>query len=130
MDNRIFNINGTGQNSLRKALELAFDQVKSKADGYIINPEKGFILVKYNDDHSIPFPIPLDSESVAPIVWHWLQKDPQITLNNWDRDFNHDGHNSKGWRVYCEDWGHIKVKNYEYRNVIVAITPAYMWHGK
>ena len=91
------------------------------------------ILFKYlpytKDKDVIPFPVPLGIDAVLEIAWDWLQTKPVIERDkdsHWDDDYDHDGHNSSGWRVYCEDWGHVAEKS----GALVAIKPIHLWHGK
>jgi hypothetical protein len=129
MDNRIFNVNGTGKEALLATLKLAFDQggERTTAKGYFIDPTKGMVLVWHCEGKEVtPFPAPLKAETAAVVAWEWLQTEPAVECKDWDEDFAHDGHNSAGWRVYCEDWGHVAGNRY----AIVAIKPAYCWHGK
>ena len=78
MDNRIFNVNGSGLEMLTQALELAFLQEDIEARGYTIDPAKGLILVQYlsngeKTEHS--FMTPLDAKAVTPLVFAWLESD-------------------------------------------------------
>ena len=127
MDNRIFNVNGKGDDTLLATLRLAFKQEGDRctAKAYIIDPEKGMILLWHSDGGTV-FPSPLTPEQVVPIVSAWLATKPDIKCESWDKDHDHDGHNSLGWRVYVEDWGHVK----SIFHTICAIKPAYLWHGK
>lgn len=126
-DNRILNINGTGIEALRLAIQIAFMQESSKTcPGWSFNNEKGFILHWSDPDHR--FPTKLTAERTTDLVWEWLQSEEAATVDfdGWDEDTDHDGHNTMGWRVYCEDWGHVG----ECRYAICAIRPVYVWHGK
>jgi hypothetical protein len=127
MDNRVFNVNGQGDEMLLVTLRLAFQQESPKctAKAYIIDPVKGMILL-WHTDGGIAFPSQLSPEAVLPIVSSWLASKPEIECKSWDGDHDHDGHNSLGWRVYVEDWGHVK----DIFHAICAIKPAYLWHGK
>lgn len=134
MDNRVFNVNGRmdhgGKELLEKTLELAFltDGLSKPqtAVGYRISETHGFVLYKYKSDKAIPFPCPLNAKQVAEQVFAWLESDPKVALSGWDQDADHDGDNGPGWRVYCEDWGHV---DHDFA-AFVAITPAFMWCGK
>ena len=131
MDNRIFNVNGTGDELLLKALELALMQEWSKSttmEAWKIDKEKGLILYWHADGEAIPFPSPLSAEQLLPIVSGFLasKEAKEVTCEGWDADTDHDGCNGFGWRVYCEDWGHIGRDHYAF----IAIKPAYIWYGK
>jgi hypothetical protein len=137
MDNRIFNINGRGKEMLLATLDLAFNQCgrKMAARAYIIDPKKGMVLLWHADKGSQSFPVPLSANAATEMVWEWLQSNPDIECKDWDEDFDHNGHNTEGWRVFCENWGHVSLApSYSAsdatRYAIVAIKPAYMWMGK
>lgn len=129
MDNRIFNVNGSGGEQLMDAIKLAFKTSGFKtAKAWKIDNQKGIILYWYNDKGTNPFPSPLTAEEVLPIVSSFLKSEDakNIECIEWDEDYKHDGSNSLGWRVYTEKWGKIDNKDYSF----LAIKPAYMWHGK
>ena len=62
------------------------------------------------------------------MVQAWLASDEakQTVKEGWDRDLDHDGSNGPGWRVYCEDWGHVAT----YSAAICAVKPVWLWYGK
>lgn len=138
MDNRIFNVNGAGKEMLADTLRLALwqqrggyaDQRGGKAEGYMVSPTHGLILMWHvsptNGGHK--FIAPLGAEPLAEMIMEWLKTEEarSIALGDWEEDIDQDGHNSKGWRVYCEDWGHVDGNHY----AIVAVKPVYLWHGK
>ena len=132
MDNRIFNVNGSSKEMLLAALQLAFMQVGSgdMCKGFKVDNEKGLILYWGGRcDGVVELPCRMGATEVCEMVWKWLNSEDskQVKLSSvWDIDQDHDGSNSKGWRVYCEDWGHVGND----RTTLCAITPAYMWHGK
>ena len=132
MDNIVFNVNGRSEEMLLKAIELAFLQRDYKTcRGWRIS-KKGFILSWCLPDGQgfTPFPgnVEFTAEEVFPMVTKWLKTVnlEEVEMEGWDRDCDHDGHNSRGWRVYAEDWGHVD-KSWA---GICAIKPAFMWHGK
>lgn len=128
MDNRIFNVNGRTKDRLKKAIDLIMDDWQG-IEAWEINA-KGFILkwhAKENNENK--FPVPLKSSTIVDIVWDWLNSEQGRefkTIDGWDRDADHDGHNERGWRVYCEDWGHVGDDHY----AICAVVPVYIWYGK
>lgn len=128
MDNRIFNVNGKGDDMLLATLKLAFDQEgkNTTTSGWSVDKKKGLILHKYNKGNL--FPMPLKADELFPIVKAWLSDAEAKTIEceGWDADMPHDGSNGLGWRVYCGDWGHIGDNHYAF----LAIKPAYMWYGK
>lgn len=129
-DNVQFNVNGIKDDDLFKCLELAFGlHAPSGCAGFIKDDEKGLILLWYTgaDKESQSFPIKLSVEEIFPIIKVYLKSEEAdlVKLEDWDRNQDHDGHNEKGWRVYCEDWGHVKT-HYS----ICAIKRSYIWYGK
>ena len=131
MDNRIFNVNGSGSEMLRKALELAFMQEgdNTTCTAWRETKEHGLILLWAKaSDNANPLPAPLSASQCVDVVETWLQGDfaQTVELSDFCEDHDHDGSNSDGWQVYCEDWGHVGDEHY----AICAIKPAFMWNGK
>jgi hypothetical protein len=136
VNNRIFNVNGIGDEMLLMALELVFaqDGENTKARGWSFSKKHGLVLYwadsesfkagdcKYN---RLPDLSPSD---VLPIVLAWLRSKEadQVELSGWDAKADIDGSTEKGWRVYCEDWGRVGGDCY----AICAVKPAYLWYGK
>ena len=132
MDNRIFNVNGKTDEQLLGALKLVFTQ-KGKGTtckGTLFSKTKGLLLLWWydKDDLGNSLPAELEAEEIFPIVKSWLKSKQasEVECNGWDANSQHDGSNSIGWRVYCEDWGHVDGISY----TICAVKPAYMWYGK
>lgn len=72
---------------------------------------------------NIPFDILVYS------LWYWynnFKEWDKLELENWDYNIKHDGSNSKGFRIYTEDWGRVNDEWY----TIGAIKPVYLWYGK
>jgi hypothetical protein len=133
MDNRIFNVNGRGDDMLLAALKLVFMQEgdNTTCAGWEYNSVKGLVLVWSTDDSREdvhPFPVPLTAEQCFPFVRAWLDSDQarMVQQKGWDAKTDHDGSNGDGWRVYCEDWGHVGENHY----AICAIKPVVLWFGK
>ncbi len=136
-DNRVFSVNGEGEEMLLAVLKLAFMQEgdNTAATGWKFSKTKGLILYQYPQDEEDQkrginaFPTELDATGVMPMVWQWLQSKQagNVKLEKWDRDEDHDGSNGPGFRVYCDDWGQIEGEGHE---AFLAITPAFMWYGK
>lgn len=130
MDNRIFNVNGSDDEMLKATLSLVFYQMGANCTckAWAETKEHGLILLwcKCSDSNSLP--TKLTANDIFPIVKKWLISDfaKNVELSDWCVDYDHDGHNSEGWQVYCGDWGYVG----EFRNAICAIKPAFMWHGK
>ena len=144
-DNRIFNINGKSEKMLAKTLELVFiqasgdynwsyeDNDRTGASGWYIDEDKGFVLCWTKSNHTDynRFPTKLNAAQCAAMVYKWLNSSERLTIKaddkcNWDIDAYHSGSNSKGWRVYCDGWGHVGDDHYG----MIAIRPVYLWHGK
>jgi hypothetical protein len=129
MDNRVFNVNGSGEEMLRDTLSLAMTQsgASGGASGWEFMPDKGFVLYSYGQVAN-KFPTPLTAAQVAPMVHAWLESPEArgMKFEGWDADCKHDGDNVYGWRAYCENWGHVAGK----WGVICAIRPAFLWYGK
>lgn len=132
MDNRLFNVNGRGDDMLLAALELAFmqdgDNATAKHWGEFT--KHGLILARYvsNSTDMHPFPAGQTAVECLPTVLAWLKGDfaKTVEFGKWCGNADHDGHNTKGWQVYVDDWGHVGSQT----SAICAIRPAYCWHGK
>ena len=132
-DNRVFNVNGCEDEQLLAALKLAFEQRREgqTCKGWIFDKDKGLIFLWFCEDkekQSFKLPSKLTAEQCFPLVLGWLNSEMagQMRYEEWDADADHDGSNSRGWRVYCEDWGHVGGNPY----AICAVRPAFLWHGK
>jgi hypothetical protein len=129
VNNRIFNVNGRGSTELEHVLQLAFNQChpNTRATHYLTHPQKGMILLSYGDKNAHPFPAPLTAQTAASQVWNWLQSNPECECIGWDKGIDDSDVTTKiGWRVYCEDWGHVDHNH----AAIIAIKPAWLWYGK
>jgi hypothetical protein len=157
MDNRLFNVNGTGDDMLLLTLKLAGMQESSRPDcfaGWRYVPDFGMVLYWHTkaEEGIAPFMHNLTAEEVTPVVARWLKsseeakaevaklrvrrsaypewKEPAYGIEDprstWDLDQQHDGDNYPGWRVYCQNWGHVAGSHYS----ICAVRPAFMWAGK
>src|SRR5574343_211823 len=120
-NNQIFNVNGRGLEMLTKAIELAccrgssesnfygnmIDHGSEKIIGSLYDPKCGLIWLWAEADGSVKYPAPLTARQAAEISFAWLKTDDakKMECNGWDANADHDGNNTLGWRVYCEDWG-------------------------
>ena len=131
MDNRVFNVNGSGEQMLLDALRLAFSQDGSstRCKGWRLT-KNGLVLTWYVDKDTTPFPSSkgMTADEVLPMVLAWLGGDDakDVVMDGWDANAAHDGENSIGWRVFVGNWGHVDGIT----NAICAVKPAFMWHGK
>ena len=147
MDNRVFNINGRTKEQLKKAVDLLlFDEYNEyqKVKGWYYHKKKGFILTWYvgdSQEKAIPFtnrlgvPEPIEREELVEVLWEWLDSEDAKNVehgDSWDHNMSHDGSNELGWRLYTEEWGHVRnpdghtIDHYS----IAAFKPAYLWYGK
>ena len=134
MDNRQFNVNGEGKEMLLRVFELACIQEghtdqPAKIVAYRVSSTHGMILYWHEGGDRHVLPVPLTAEQFLPIVWAWLgdpEANRKVVLKDWDRDLDHDGSNGPGWRVYCEDWGHVDGDS----DAICAVKPVFLWFGK
>lgn len=148
MDNRIFSVNGSGLAMLTAALDLVRMQEgnHTKFKGYVKHKTAGLILLWHTDgEGAVPFMSPpspgelarqiiemfekIEDESNKEETWFNIEalRNGQIKHSRWEKDYTDgDVSTSLGWRVYCEDWGHVANNHY----AICAVRPAYMWHGK
>lgn len=131
MDNRIFNVNGSGTDMLRKTLELVFlqDGRSTTCKAWKQTIEHGLILYwSETASGGNPLPSAMSAEQCVTLVEGWLADEFALDVerSRLCEDAGHDGHNTDGWQVYCEDMGRIDDNPY----AICAIKPASMWHGK
>lgn len=118
MDN--FHIDVTSEDNLGEVLKLAFLN-KRFATGFN-KDKKQFVLFWTDDERSAPLPIPLTAEEITPIIQKWLDVQADYGL---EPDI--DGSCGKGFRVSCDDWGHIEPFGWA---AFVKIEPAWAMHGK
>lgn len=121
-DNRMFNVNGRTDEMLEATLRLALGEWPVRS--YKISDKSGMLLGSGDGEGWVKFPVPLDAKQVFPIVKAYLDSEPQVEFEQWERNADHDGHNEMGWRVYCEDWGHVEAVD------CTAVKPCWLWYGK
>jgi len=127
-DNLIFNVNGTEDEDLLNALKLVFSTSGYKAESWIIDKKKGFVLL-WSDNKGNKLPYPMSALEIFPMIKGFLESEQakEIECKDWDEDTDHDGDNELGWRVYTENWGKIDgVDGCSF----LAIKPTYVWYGK
>ena len=129
-NNVLLNVNGKSDADLLDTLRLVFSMHSPKgAKGYIKDKEKGLILVWYtgSEKEAVPFPGRLTAEEALPLVTAYLQSEDaeSVEKKGWEEDTDHDGSNGVGWRVYAEDWGHVKT-----HYAICAVKRVFLWYGK
>lgn len=134
MDNKVFSVAGETKEQLNLALQSALLDAYGNDEtikGWCFDEEKGIVLFKYSHDKCNDFMSPMDANGLTEMLWKWLQDSKQAEefkiTESWDKDIDHDGSNSRGWRLYTEDWGVIgKFSHGSY----LAFVPRYNWYGK
>jgi hypothetical protein len=125
VDNRVFNINGHGNELLEKVLELAFhgDFSTYKCESWQQTKEDGLILYRSSGERNYNhLPAPLSAKECLPMVVAWLDGAFAKTVvpDHRCRKIDFDGSLKVGWEVHLDS-------NYL---VICAIRPAFLWYGK
>ena len=113
--------------------------------GYRLDPCFGMVLFIYNNNAMIKFPFDEGKypTNLAAFFYNYLNSPNSVVVDlpphvsgyddfaslrsdfSWDRDADHDGSNSVGWRVFCGQWGHINNSD-----EALAIRPIFNWYGK
>lgn len=130
-ENRQFTVNGEMDNSdmFWATIALIHNQAGHTSVGYRIDPEIGMVLYWHKESESVlPFPFGNSNEQVSEFVWLWLKSRPKLTSkpDRWEGYVLHDGHDEEGWKVYCEDWGHVGESPYAF----AAVKPIICWYRK
>lgn len=142
MDNFKIDIVAESQESLLKALEIAFAHnapghkmqsyhiTKLVSDVYNgipkdIDGRTALVLrwtteEKISENGPINLPSKFDAKGSADIAQRWLSE------QDFGREPDHDGHNEKGWRIVTGNWGHVCGDRY----AICAILPWWAAYGK
>lgn len=118
-DNFHFDITGA---PLDECLRIALQGAPGgKVQGWGLDTEKNRLLLYWNTDEAgTPFPAPLDLDGVVEVVTTWLRE------VNYGPQPDHDGHNTRGWRVYNESWSRI---GHDW-GAFAAVEPSWLMHGK
>jgi len=125
MDNFHIDVTCEGKVALRLALDLAFRK-HSAATHYAIRQDKEggnsrmVLMWTEGGKDAVALPFTLDAEGATDFVWRWLEQ------QDFGAQPDHDGDNGKGWRAYCQGWGHV---DNEYQG-FVAVNPAWAMYGK
>lgn len=143
MDNKVFNVNGRTKHQLELAvkclLTTEYDQQTSVCS-WSFSKEKGLILYWHTSKDITAFTdkwgkaTSLTIEEVVNMLWEWLESDEAknfVQTGAWDINMQHDGSNTRGWRLYAEDWGKVNQPTgggISYS--ICAFIPVYLWYGK
>jgi hypothetical protein len=124
-DNFAFDVSAETREQFDHVMRLAFWQ-KREAVAYKVIPDKGFVLYWTWDEKDAPkqgitpLPYPMQWKAVADFIWGWFER------TAYPKEPDHDGDNTKGWRVYNEAWGHVAG---DWR-AFCAVQPIWMMHGK
>ena len=75
MDNRVFNVNGSGSEALLRALELVFDQEggNTSAKSFVESRAKGLVLIWCKGEGEHDLPGGLTAKQCLPLVENWLE---------------------------------------------------------
>lgn len=125
MDNFRIDITCEGQDALRKVMEIAFAQHRA-ATHYAIRPagdgkpRRLVFMWTGGGADAVEMPFKLDAIAATDFATRWLAE------QDYGKEPDHDGDNSKGWRAYNEAWGHVDE---EWRGFL-AVAPAWAMHGK
>ena len=114
---------------LLDTLKLVFAQKDmTVCRAWAFSQKHGLILLWNPDTDSTVLPAPMNAEQCLAFVTAWLASAEAKTVekSGWDGACDHDGSDSTGWRVYCDDWGHVAG----FHGAICAIKPVILWHGK
>ncbi len=119
IDNFHIDVTALEREDFSLAVRLAFSQNKSTV-GWRVLPTHGLVLFWVKTEGINLFPASLDAEGAADMAWRWLKE------ADYGPEPDHDGSNSRGWRIYNEDWGHV-ADSYQ---AICAVQPEWVMHGK
>lgn len=124
MDNFHFDMTSSGAEKLKTAL-LLFDPPGRRVVGYSIGDaialqRKRLVLHWHESQAATMLPFPMTLEQAAAFAVAWLEH------ADYGREPDHEGSNSKGFRLYCEGWGMIGSDF----SAFAAVEPAWAMHGK
>ena len=133
MDNFHIDITCDTREALLLGMRLAFMQHPAPRDmgramcGYVIDRKGARMVLLWSNyekiSDSVTLPFRMDAEGATDFVSRWLEALPNEVFLN---DMDHDGSNSRGWRMYVNEWGRVEG----YHGSIVAVEPSWAWHGK
>ena len=110
----------TGKSKERLIAAMNFLE-NNKASGYYLDKNK---LVYFWTDHdlSTKFPVLMSLEACSHIAFEWLKE-----TADYGKEPDHDGSNSKGWKISIDAWGHIEGFGWQ---AFVRIEPYWIMCGK
>lgn len=138
MNNFGFDVTSLGDEHFVATLKLALEMRGfKKATHYRIGPSAGRTpmdvvahrLVFFwaepkdlpKDARASALPYEMDHDAIASFALHWLKNGAV-----YGKRPDHDGDNSRGWRVFVEDWGHVDGSFYG----LIGVQPVWAMHGK
>lgn len=139
MDNLHFDITGELGSDMESAFMIATRGGRRTAVGYkilekrlekIARPGRSDIPIQIEKTlvfywvtaHEVQMlPFELDVKGMIDFTTRWLGVNPPVRPEP-----DHDGDNGKGFRIWCDSWGHV---NSEYQ-AFVAIKPEWACYGK
>lgn len=129
MDNFHINVVAKGRELLGKTLEIAFSEWPRGAAGYRIDKAAGLIFLWHvdprpQDEGAVPFPFMMDPSGAADFAARWL------ATADYGQEPDHDGDNTKGWRVFLGGFGRVHTSTGEEDHAVCAVQPAWAMHGK
>ena len=146
MDNRIFDVNGKTKDQLKLAVQLLlldeYDK-KQKVAGWYFSKKKGLVLtwtIAETRHNPTPFtnrmghPEDIKEDELTDLLWEWLSsvEAKEVEQDGWDKDLeDSDVSMSDGWRLYTEEWGHVKESEHTIDHYsLAAFKKVHLWYGK
>lgn len=136
MDNKIFRMNGEIYEDFLIGLKLLFGSRRT-AKYWIVDEKKGFVFfweIPFSYTKPVnKFPVNMTAELIAPIIWEWMKSEEGANFENtenWEGFIDMGGSQKRGWLIYVEDWGRIKLDNVLDDYAIGAVRPVWLWFGK
>lgn len=112
-----------GRDMLEECLRIAFAEYDNGATYWSSHNKKRLVLY-WRDPSGVNGAVAFMGATgpgvVTPLVRQWLSN------AEYPKEPNHDGSNSKGWRIFNEDWAQVDGEP----AAICAIEPAWLMHGK
>jgi hypothetical protein len=119
MDNFHFDMTSQGAQTLKTALSL-FNPPGRKVEGYSTDGKRLVLYWGGKSPGMTRLPFPMTLEQAADFAAGWLEH------ADYGGEPDHDGDNGKGWRLYCESWGHVNNDAYAF----AAVEPVWAMYGK
>lgn len=121
MDNFHIDLTSEGPEALRTAFSLLGGRAGRKVVGFRDDAEKGLVFYSSEASNMTKLPFAMDLAAAADFAHQWL-----MNAAVYGAEPDHDGSNGKGWRVYCEAYGHVGGQ----WQAFVAVQPAWAEYGK